>query len=220
MAKRKASDTFDDDIERNVKQKLDDEPTIRGGPPPQEQATQTDTSYYQYGYGYDSSYYYQQPPSSVTTEEQTDALSAAAAKKAAQAAAQEEEGKRKRIIREAAGQKWEDPSLYHWPKDDFRVFAGNLGNDVTDDSLRNAFAIKYKSCTMAHVVRDKRTGKTKGYGFVSFLDAHEFITALKEMNGKYIGGRPCKLTKSKWDDRNVDSEKRKKKKQAINKLTH
>jgi len=211
MAKRKASDTFDDDIERNVKQKLDDDPTLRGGPPPQEQP---DTSY-QYGYNYDASYY--QP---AYTEEQSDAMSAAAAKKAAQAAAQEEEGKRKRIIREAAGQKWEDPSLYHWPKNDFRLFAGNLGNDVTDDSLRNAFASKYKSCTMAHVVRDKRTGKTKGFGFVSFLDAHEFIAALKEMNGKYIGGRPCKLTKSKWDDRNADSEKRKKKKQAFNKLSH
>jgi len=116
----------------------------------------------------------------------------------------------KKFLRKAAGQVWEDDTLANWPKDDFRIFAGNLGNDVTDDSLKLAFG-KYKTCTLARVVRDKRTGKSKGYGFVSFLDAHDFVRALKEMNGKYICNRPCKLTKSRWKDRNIDSEKEKSK---------
>lgn len=33
------------------------------------------------------------------------------------------------------------------------------------------------------VVRDKRTGKTKGYGFVSFANPSDLAAALKEMNG-------------------------------------
>lgn len=45
----------------------------------------------------------------------------------------------------------------------FRVFCGDLGNEVTDEVLASAFR-KYKSFDKARVVRDKRTGKTKGYG--------------------------------------------------------
>ncbi|PWA88431.1 RNA-binding protein 42 [Artemisia annua] len=51
------------------------------------------------------------------------------------------------------------------------------------------------------VVRDKRTGKTKGYGFVSFANPTDLAGALKEMNGKYVGNRPIKLRKSNWKER-------------------
>lgn len=34
-------------------------------------------------------------------------------------------------------------------------------------------------------IRDKRTGKTKGYGFVSFASPSDLAAALKEMNGKF-----------------------------------
>ena len=40
-----------------------------------------------------------------------------------------------------------------------------------------------------------------GYGFVSFGDNLEGAKALKEMNGRYVGNRPCKLSKSTWDVR-------------------
>ena len=40
-----------------------------------------------------------------------------------------------------------------------------------------------------------------GYGFVSLLDPIEGARALREMNGKYIGNRPCKLRKSNWEER-------------------
>jgi len=41
----------------------------------------------------------------------------------------------------------------------------------------------------------------EGYGFVSFGDNLEGAKALKEMNGRYVGNRPCKLSKSTWDVR-------------------
>ncbi|KAK2968306.1 hypothetical protein RJ640_016238 [Escallonia rubra] len=53
----------------------------------------------------------------------------------------------------------------------------------------------------SEVVRDKRTGKTKGYGFVSFANPSDLAAALKEMNGKYVGNRPIKLRKSNWRER-------------------
>lgn len=66
---------------------------------------------------------------------------------------------------------------------------------------------RYGSFQMARVVRDRRTGKTRGYGFVSFLNPNDFLTALKEMNGKHVGNRPVKLMKSNWKDRDLNSAK-------------
>lgn len=60
---------------------------------------------------------------------------------------------------------------------------------------------------MARVVRDRRTGKTRGYGFVSFTNPNDFLNALKEMNGKHVGNRPVKLMKSSWKDRDLNSAK-------------
>lgn len=45
---------------------------------------------------------------------------------------------------------------------------------------------KYPSFQKAKVVRDKRTNKTKGFGFVSFKDPQDFIRAMKEMNGEFL----------------------------------
>lgn len=115
--------------------------------------------------------------------------------------------KRKKFLRTAAGEVWEDETLSEWPDNDYRIFVGDLGNDVTTEMLARAFN-RYKSFAKAKVIRDKRTNKSKGYGFVSFLDPEDYAAALEEMNGKYIGNRPCKLRKSKWQERNAKKPKR------------
>ncbi|KEP64843.1 UNVERIFIED_CONTAM: RNA recognition motif-containing protein [Hammondia hammondi] len=112
-------------------------------------------------------------------------------------------------LRKGAGKIWSDPTLDEWPENDFRVFCGDLGNEVTDEVLTNAFR-KYRSFAKARVVRDKRTGKTRGYGFVSFSDPNDMLKALKEMNFKYVGNRPIRVLRSKWKDREIDSERNKK----------
>ncbi|GAB6018809.1 hypothetical protein CHUAL_000470 [Chamberlinius hualienensis] len=123
--------------------------------------------------------------------------------------------RKKKMVRAAGGQHWEDNSLLEWDPDDFRIFCGDLGNDVTDEVLTRAFG-KFPSFTKARVVRDKRNNKTKGYGFVSFKDPQDFIKAMKEMNGKYVGSRPIKLRKSTWKDRNIETvRKRNKEKQRL-----
>jgi len=61
---------------------------------------------------------------------------------------------------------------------------GDLGNDVNDDTLARAFS-KYPTFQKAKVIRERQTKKTKGYGFVSFKDPHDFMQAMREMNGRY-----------------------------------
>ncbi|KAL3338906.1 hypothetical protein AABB24_027815, partial [Solanum stoloniferum] len=114
------------------------------------------------------------------------------------------EAKKKSVPRKAAGHSWEDPTLAEWPENDYRLFCGDLGNEVNDDVLSKAFS-RFPTFNMAKVVRDKRTGKTRGYGFVSFSNPLDLAAALKEMNGKYVGNRPIKLRKSKWQER-IDYE--------------
>ena len=105
------------------------------------------------------------------------------------------DGKQKTVVRSGGGQTWQDTSLLEWDPAHFRLFVGNLAGEVTDDSLLKAFA-KYLSVQKGRVVRDKRTTKSKGYGFVSFSDGDDYFQAAREMQGKYIGSHPVTLRKS------------------------
>ncbi|KAF1963305.1 hypothetical protein CC80DRAFT_2668 [Byssothecium circinans] len=103
--------------------------------------------------------------------------------------------KQKTVIREAGGKSWEDPSLLEWNPQHPRLFIGNLAGEVTDDSLLKAFS-KYPSVVKARVVRDKKSTKSKSYGFVSFSDTDDYFRAAKEMQGKYIGSHPVLIKRA------------------------
>lgn len=122
--------------------------------------------------------------------------------------------KDRKTIRVAGGSTWEDQSLSDWPDDDFRIFCGDLGNDVNDEVLTRTFN-KYPSFQKARVIRDKRTGKSKGFGFLSFREPQDFIRAMKEMDGRYVGSRPIKLRKSTWRQRSIDLVRKKEKEKQL-----
>lgn len=82
-----------------------------------------------------------------------------------------------------------------WNPKHFRLFVGNLGPDATDDLLRGAFG-KYSSMSNVHVPIDKHTKKPKGYGFVAFSNADDYLQAFKDTNGKYIGQFPVQLKRA------------------------
>jgi len=82
-----------------------------------------------------------------------------------------------------------DPA--HW-----RLFVGNLGPEVSDTLLLSTFQNPYPSTSKALVIRDWKSQKSKGYGFVAFAEGKEFLRALKEMQGKWIGNRQAIIKKS------------------------
>jgi hypothetical protein len=104
-------------------------------------------------------------------------------------------------VRSAAGKTWIDSSLDDWPQNDFRIFVGNMGNDVTDQQLYDHFVSKYPSLLRTKVVRDAKTSESKGYGFVSLGDALECAKAIREMDQTWLGSRPIRLKRSNWKDR-------------------
>lgn len=99
-----------------------------------------------------------------------------------------------------------DTTLLDWPENDHRIFVGDLAPDAAEKDLEKAFS-RYPSFNMARVVREKRSGLCKGYGFVSFAKGGDMVAALKEMNGKYVGNRPVKLRKSNWQKRSMTTER-------------
>lgn len=108
----------------------------------------------------------------------------------------------KTVVRSGGGQTWTDSTLLEWDPAHFRLFVGNLAGEVTDDSLFKAFS-QFSSVQKARVIRDKRTQKSKGFGFVSFSDGDDYFRAAREMQGKYIGSHPILLRRAMTEVRPV-----------------
>ena len=108
-----------------------------------------------------------------------------------------------KTFRKVGDQEWVDESLADWPDNDFRIYCCNLGNEVNDEILAGAFR-KYPSFFKSKVIRDKRTQKSVGYGFVSLLECKDYVQAMREINGKYVGNRPIKLLPSKWTEKSIN----------------
>ena len=107
-----------------------------------------------------------------------------------------------KVFRKVGDREWIDETLADWPENDFRIYCCNLGNEVTDEILASAFR-KYTSFSRSKVVRDKKTNKSFGYGFVSILESDDYVKAMREMNGKYVGNRPISLKPSKWTEKSL-----------------
>lgn len=82
-----------------------------------------------------------------------------------------------------------------WPTNGFRLFVGNLANEVADHDLYEHFS-KYPSLQRARIIRDvKKLGKSKGFGFVQFGDALESARAKREMDQSWLSSRPIRIKK-------------------------
>jgi RNA recognition motif-containing protein len=73
-----------------------------------------------------------------------------------------------------------------------RLFVGGLSWDTTSDTLRAAFA-KFGPVSEATVITDRATGRSRGFGFVTFDDTVAATAALKGMNGAELDGRNIKV---------------------------
>lgn len=63
-----------------------------------------------------------------------------------------------------------------------KIYAGNLGWGLTSQGLRDAFA-NQPGLLSAKVIYERNTGRSRGFGFVSFESAENAEAALTAMNG-------------------------------------
>ncbi|CAL9110616.1 unnamed protein product [Musa textilis] len=70
----------------------------------------------------------------------------------------------------------------------FNIFVGDLSPEVTDATLFACFCV-YSSCSDARVMWDQKTGRSRGFGFVSFRNQQDAQSAINDLNGKWLGSR-------------------------------
>jgi len=73
-----------------------------------------------------------------------------------------------------------------------KLFVGGLNWKTTDDGLRQAFA-RFGQITEAKVITDRETGRSRGFGFVTFVDESAADQAIAEMNGQELEGRAVQV---------------------------
>ncbi|BFZ01565.1 hypothetical protein BsWGS_04602 [Bradybaena similaris] len=81
------------------------------------------------------------------------------------------------------------------PKQDtskhFHVFVGDLSAEIEQHQLRDAFAV-YGEISDCKIIRDPATMKSRGYGFVSFVNKQDAEAAINNMNNQWLGTRPIR----------------------------
>ena len=77
-----------------------------------------------------------------------------------------------------------------------KIYVGNLSFNMSDESLRNVFST-FGEIEEATVIRDKFSGRSKGFGFVTFKDDAAGKKAISEMNEKDVEGRKVTVSEAK-----------------------
>ena len=76
-----------------------------------------------------------------------------------------------------------------------KLFVGGLSWNTTNSELQQAF----EACgavAEAKVVTDRETGRSRGFGFVTFEDEQSASRAIEELNGSTLDGRTIRVDKA------------------------
>jgi RNA recognition motif-containing protein len=81
-----------------------------------------------------------------------------------------------------------------------KLFVGGLSWNTNDDGLRQAFE-RFGDVHDARVITDRDTGRSRGFGFVTFNDNDAAMKAMSEMDGTTLDGRSIKVNEAQEKER-------------------
>ncbi len=73
-----------------------------------------------------------------------------------------------------------------------KLFVGGLSWNTDDASLQEAFA-EFGQVTDAKVITDRETGRSRGFGFVTYTNSNDAQSAVQAMNGADLDGRTLRV---------------------------
>ena len=76
------------------------------------------------------------------------------------------------------------------------IYVANLSFDIQDEDLKEFFA-PYGEVTSAKVIKDKETGRSRGFGFVEMSDDEAAKKAIQELDGASVDGRTIGVSVAK-----------------------
>jgi cold-inducible RNA-binding protein len=76
------------------------------------------------------------------------------------------------------------------------IYVGNLSYEVTEEDLKKAFEI-FGEVDSAKIIKDKYSGKSKGFGFVMMPDKAKAEAAIQGLNGKDFKGRSLNVNEAR-----------------------
>ncbi len=76
-----------------------------------------------------------------------------------------------------------------------KLFVGGLSWNTVDDSFRQVFE-RFGDVEEAKVIYDRETGRSRGFGFVTFSDDDAAQAAIAEMDGSELDGRTIKVNEA------------------------
>jgi cold-inducible RNA-binding protein len=76
-----------------------------------------------------------------------------------------------------------------------KLFVGGLSWGTTDDGLHSAFS-QFGEIVEAKVITDRETGRSRGFGFVTFAGDEGATKAISEMDGTELDGRTIKVNEA------------------------
>ncbi len=75
---------------------------------------------------------------------------------------------------------------------DAKLYVGNLSYDTTEEGLREKFA-QAGTVVSVEVIKDRDTGRAKGFAFITMSNQEEAENAIKMFNGKTLDNRELKV---------------------------
>jgi len=76
------------------------------------------------------------------------------------------------------------------------IYVGNLAHTATEEDLRQAFS-QYGAVGSVNVIKDRETGRPRGFAFVEMPDGTEAANAIKELNLREISGRSVTVNEAR-----------------------
>ncbi len=77
-----------------------------------------------------------------------------------------------------------------------KLFVGGISWDTTEEALAEAFS-QAGSVTSANIIKDRETGRSKGFGFVEFENEADAEKAIEMWNGKELDGRTLTVNEAR-----------------------
>ena len=76
------------------------------------------------------------------------------------------------------------------------IYLGNLSYEVTEQELQRAFEA-FGEVESVSIIKDKFSGRSKGFGFVEMPDKANALSAINELDGKELKGRTLNVNEAR-----------------------